>query len=134
MLGDSQIMATVTATDMERAVDFYRHTLGLALAMQMDDLAIFRTGSTALLVYHRDDPPKAEHTAVSFVVEDVEAVVDGLLARGVRFERYDLPGMAVDERGIHTARDMPGVKSAWLTDPDGNILAIANPVPGLWGE
>ena len=41
-----------------------------------------------------------------------------LKARGVNFEKYDMPGM--DENGISTAG---GTKAAWFKDT-GNIMAL----------
>jgi hypothetical protein len=49
----------------------------------------------------------------------IDATVDGLVARGVTFLRYD--GMPHDERGI--VREW-GPPIAWFTDPAGNILSV----------
>ena len=54
-------------------------------------------------------------------VKDVEAEVAELKARGVKFEEYDFPGMTM-KNSIVTAG---GAKTAWFTDTEGNILAIA---------
>lgn len=43
-------------------------------------------------------------------------------SRGVRFERYDLPG-TTREGDVHVS---PGMRAAWFTDPDGNIHALAS--------
>ena len=53
-------------------------------------------------------------------VDDIDAVVDGLVARGVGFARYD--GLDQDERGVWTAPD--GARIAWFLDPDGNNLSL----------
>ena len=59
-------------------------------------------------------------TALTWAVEDVEAEVRELKARGVVFEHYDLPPL--ERRGdIHIADEF---KTAWFKDPDGNILNI----------
>jgi hypothetical protein len=42
-----------------------------------------------------------------------------LTARGVQFEKYDMPEM--DEKGISTAG---GAKAAWFKDTEGNIMAL----------
>jgi predicted enzyme related to lactoylglutathione lyase len=47
-------------------------------------------------------------------------MIDGLVARGVRFIRYE--GMGQDERGVWTAPD--GAMIAWFLDPDGNTLSL----------
>ena len=55
---------------------------------------------------------------MAFTVDDVEAEVAELEARGVVFESYDSPRT---EGGIATIG--PG-RAAWFKDPDGNLLAI----------
>jgi hypothetical protein len=42
-----------------------------------------------------------------------------LMARGVKFEKYDMPD--VDEKGISAAG---GAKAAWFKDTEGNIMAL----------
>jgi len=41
------------------------------------------------------------------------------MARGVEFEKYDLPD--IDENGISTAG---GARAAWFKDTEGNIMAL----------
>jgi hypothetical protein len=55
------------------------------------------------------------------VVEDVEAVVDALRAKGVSMEVYDMPDVEFDEKGIARGGNRVG---AWFKDPEGNILGI----------
>lgn len=43
----------------------------------------------------------ATFTILNFPVDDIDIVVGALVARGVRFERYDTAGITVDEKGIH---------------------------------
>jgi hypothetical protein len=42
-----------------------------------------------------------------------------LIARGVKFETYDMPN--IDEKGISTAG---GAKAAWFKDTESNIMAL----------
>jgi hypothetical protein len=50
-------------------------------------------------------------------VDDIEAAVDALAARGVSVERYD----GVDGKGIMRGQ---GPAIAWFQDPAGNILSV----------
>ena len=52
-------------------------------------------------------------------MEDIEQEVAELVARGVKFEKYEMPG--TDEKGISTAG---GAKAAWFKDSEGNIMAL----------
>jgi len=54
-------------------------------------------------------------------VNDVDATVDELTQRGVRFEIYDEAGLKTDERGVFRG-DGPVI--AWFKDPAGNILSV----------
>ena len=55
-------------------------------------------------------------------VEDIDATVDALVAKGVTMRRYD--GMNQDERGISRGKAAgQGPDIVWFTDPAGNILS-----------
>ena len=62
----------------------------------------------------------ATYTILNFPVDDIDAAVDALAARGVRFERYE--GIGQDEKGI--SREAGGPPIAWFKDPAGNTLAV----------
>jgi catechol 2,3-dioxygenase-like lactoylglutathione lyase family enzyme len=106
---------------MERAKKFYEETLGLQASDTREGAVYECGGGTRLALYQRETPTKADHTAAGWQVEDVEAVVQALGEKGVVFERYDMPGLKTDERGIASGG---GVKGAWFKDPDGNILSV----------
>ena len=57
-------------------------------------------------------------------VEDVEAEVAELKARGVKFEEYDMPGVKMK----NSIAIGGGAKTAWFKDTEGNILAISQRV------
>jgi hypothetical protein len=52
-------------------------------------------------------------------VDDIDAAVDELAARGVRCERYD--GFEQDEKGVFRGG---GPYIAWFKDPAGNVLSV----------
>jgi hypothetical protein len=54
-------------------------------------------------------------------VNDIGAIVRGLAAKGIKFERY--PWMEQDDLGIWSAPS--GAKVAWFKDPDGNVLSVS---------
>jgi catechol 2,3-dioxygenase-like lactoylglutathione lyase family enzyme len=56
-------------------------------------------------------------------VDDIEAVVEELGAKGVQFEQYDEGGIVTNEKGIATFEGE--AKVAYFRDPDGNTLSIA---------
>jgi len=124
MLGNRDALANVAVKDLERARKFYEGTLGLEkVGEEGEDLLAFRSGNSTLLVYRSEYAGSNKATAVTWTVgPDVEGVVRELKAKGVKFERYDMPD-AKHEGEVHVFGDM---KVAWFKDPDGNILNIAS--------
>lgn len=117
---------TLPVLDVERAARFYTEVLGLR---PLDGPAppgyrhLDCGGGTFLLLYERPDPPKAENTAASFVVDDIEAAVATLRDRGVAFFEFD-DGPLRTEGGI---ADFGSTRAAWFEDTEGNILALDEP-------
>jgi hypothetical protein len=70
--------------------------------------------------------PKPNHTPASFTilnfpVRNIDKAVAALKAAGIRFEKYDEPGIETDEDGIHRSG---GPLIAWFKDPAGNVLSV----------
>ena len=118
MLTHHPITTILPVRDVERSHKFYATKLGLDPTTQTSEGLLFEDGRIEL--QRRDDPRPAEHTALSFEVEDVADEVRELESRGVAFDDYDLPGLRTEN---HVA-ELGGGKAAWLRDPDGNILCI----------
>ena len=127
MLGDSNVVAVLPTHDLSRSRPFYEDTLGLKVVGEFEEGAVgFETSQgTRLLLYVTQVQVPAEHTAVSFGVDDVEATVAELESRGVTFQEYDMAEYGFEEMGKSKILAMPdGTKVAFLTDPEGNILSI----------
>jgi catechol 2,3-dioxygenase-like lactoylglutathione lyase family enzyme len=120
MLDSSEIVAFVPAADLSRARAFYEQVLGLPLVSQDDFACVFDAHGTMLRVTAVPGLAPAGYTVLGWKVTGIEAMVEGLAARGVVFTRYD--GMDQDDRGIWTAPG--GDKIAWFADPDGNTLSL----------
>lgn len=122
MLADSKAYNGFAVDDLDRAREFYEGTLGVTTEVLDEEnglMALKLAGGRDTLVYRKDDHVPATYTVLNFPVEDVETTVDGLLERGVSFERYDQ--FPQDERGIVTEG---GPRVAWFRDPAGNILSV----------
>jgi catechol 2,3-dioxygenase-like lactoylglutathione lyase family enzyme len=106
--------------DLEAARRFYGETLGLRVSEEHGLLQLHIAGDRDTLVYPKGEQhAPASFTILNFPVDDIDAAVDELAARGVRFERYD--GLDQDEKGIARA---VGPAIAWFRDPAGNILSV----------
>ena len=73
-----------------------------------------------LVVYPSSAPPNRHYTQGSWEVDDIEAEVVDLRARGIAFEKYELPGLKTED-GIAT---VSGVRGAWLKDSEANLLGV----------
>jgi catechol 2,3-dioxygenase-like lactoylglutathione lyase family enzyme len=119
-LSDYAANATIPAQDMARARDFYENTLGLK-GVEAADGVYYECGGTRFLLFQSHGKASGDHTQMGWDVDNVEATVEELTNRGLKFEQYDLPGLKTDERGI---AEIEGFQGAWFKDTEGNILAI----------
>jgi catechol 2,3-dioxygenase-like lactoylglutathione lyase family enzyme len=122
MLGDKEAVATVAVKDLEAARRFYEGTLGLKRTGDDNpEFSAYQSGSSTLLVYRSRYAGTNQATAVTWMVgTEVEDTVRALKAKGVAFEKYDLPD-TTRKGDVHVTGDQ---KAAWFKDPDGNIHAI----------
>jgi extradiol dioxygenase family protein len=119
MLADAKAFSAFAVDDLAEARKFYGQTLGVEVSEQKRWLTLHLSGGHEVRVYPKPDYTPATYTIAMFQVDDIEAVVGELTARGVQFERYD--GMDQDERGI--TRGGP-ITAAWFKDPAGNIIEV----------
>ena len=124
-----QLMGGVSAirlfvSSLERAVEFYRETLGLTLTAHDESLyAVFQLPNVTLIL-EPVDPTDSEFkelvgrfTGVSFGTGDIRSAYDRLSTAGVHFHR-------------------PPEKQVWggilahLHDPDHNVLTLVQPPAG----
>jgi catechol 2,3-dioxygenase-like lactoylglutathione lyase family enzyme len=126
-LSEGRVEAAIAVSDMGRAVEFYERKLGLRSERADPDADGGRTyscgGGTAVHVFPSPSTRPSGATVAAWMVEDVEATVDELIGNGVRFEQYDDGPFATDAKGV---AKLGGYVSAWVKDPDGNILGIRN--------
>jgi catechol 2,3-dioxygenase-like lactoylglutathione lyase family enzyme len=125
VLRETRAFPSFSVDDIEKARAFYRDTLGLEVDDRPEGLELDVGGGNKVFVYHKPDHKPATFTILNFPVDDVDRAVDRLKSTGVKFEKYDQPGIRTDERGI--ARDGNGPAIAWFKDPAGNILSVLAP-------
>lgn len=118
---DAKAFSSFSVNDLKRAKEFYGQTLGLDVKESEEGLEL-RTGGQNVFLYPKPNHTPASFTVLNFPVDDIETAVDELESLGIRLERYDLPDMKTDERGIF--RGKPGPQIAWFKDPAGNIMSV----------
>ena len=107
--------------DMDRARTFYDVALGMEpVGGKPDGKFVYRCGGTEIALFPKPEGTKAEHTALSFKVDDIATAIAELKARGVRFADYDFPGLKTE----HHVCVLGAEKAAWFEDTEGNILCL----------
>ncbi|MER3484192.1 MAG: glyoxalase [Meiothermus sp.] len=126
MLGNAPVMTILPVMDLGRARDFYEEKLGLTpRGLNPDGKFLYSCGAAIIALFPKEGGTKADHTAVSFEVEDIEAEIKALAARGVVFADYDLPGL----KTVNHVCVLGAEKAAWFNDTEGNILCIHEVIP-----
>lgn len=120
MLGDAVIQAMVATARPDAAKTFYAETLGLKLILD-DQFAMQFVGAIGFLrVAKVPAVMPATQAVAAFAVADVDAAVQALAGKGVRFERFAF--LQQDAAGVYVGPD--GSRTAWFRDPDLNLLSI----------
>ena len=96
--------------------DFYRNLLGTEPVAKSDNMAIFMSGETRILIHYKSpaspisagELPPENH--IAFAVEDVDATCETLVKQGLTLE--------VPPKDYYWGR------SAYLRNPDGYLVEI----------
>lgn len=122
MLTNAQVTTMLPVKDLNRAREFYEKKLGLKpLGLQQDGKFLFAGGTGGVIaLFPKPEGTKAEHTAVSFQVQDIEREIRDLGQRGVVFENYDFPGL----KTVNHVCVLGSEKAAWFKDTEGNYLCL----------
>ena len=120
MLQNAPMYSYIPAKDVARARAFYEKKLGFKPKVVTPGGVTYEFAKgTACFLYPTPNAGTSQASQAFWQVADVEKEVTELMARGVKFEKYDMPD--VDEKGISTAG---GAKAAWFKDTEGNIMAL----------
>ncbi len=127
-LSQSRIAAVAAVSDMDRARQFYENTLGLHEvdgAESSEEQRIYECGDhTGLMVYlSPHHAGRGTATLGAWQVDDLDAEMESLRAKGLEFEEYDEPGLHTDDKGVV---EMGEFHACWFKDPDGNTFAIGD--------
>ena len=111
----------VRARDLDRAVRFYKDTLGMPFLFQVPKMAFFQCGATTVML-GVPETPEFDHPAslVYYLVQDIAAAHTTLRGRGVEF--------ISEPHLVHRATDY----ELWLADfrdSEGNVLALMTRKP-----
>lgn len=124
MIGTAKMVSLIGTTRADASKAFYQDTLGLKFVTDDTFAFVFDMGGAELRVSRVPAVIPAAYAVLGFQVKDIAAEIDGLAAKGVKFERFGF--FQQDERGVWAAPD--GTKVAWFRDPDMNMLSLVQHV------
>jgi|SRR5690348_16085055 predicted enzyme related to lactoylglutathione lyase len=111
----------VTVQDMDRAVKFYRDTLGMRMLFQMPSMAFFDCAGVRLMLTlpEKARPNEVFSSILYYKVADIQAACDTLTARGVAFFQ---PARLIAKMPDHD------LWMAAFRDPEDNVLELMSEV------
>lgn len=115
-------VAFLYVRDRERALGFYRGTLGLELQSSDDFGDFIDLGKGLLRMTAMPDYTAGPHLVLGWNVDDISAAVMALRDRGIVFNIHE--GMGQDALGIWTSPDGRS-KVAFFSDTEGNVLTLS---------
>ncbi len=110
--------AIVFVADMQRAIRFYRDTLGLKLRFDSPEWTEFVTGETTLALHLASLKNPAGKVEIGFQVPDIHAFHKEMMGKGVKFP---MPP---------TKQDFGGELAAFL-DSEGTAVSVSGPLPAM---
>jgi catechol 2,3-dioxygenase-like lactoylglutathione lyase family enzyme len=120
-LADAKVATRLPAQDLERARRFYADKLGLEPAEERPGGLLYRSGGGEFALFESAGSSPGTFTQMGFSVDDFDATVADLEARGLTFaEEYGI----VDVEGNYPSKGGRGERAIWFRDSEGNLLGI----------
>jgi methylmalonyl-CoA/ethylmalonyl-CoA epimerase len=108
----------LTVTDVDRAIAFYRDTLGMKLLFQVPNMGFFACDGVRLMITGSEKPAE-QGAVIYFKVPDIRQAFESLAQRGAPFDTDP-----------HLVARMPDHElwMAFFRDPDRNLLALMSEI------
>jgi catechol 2,3-dioxygenase-like lactoylglutathione lyase family enzyme len=109
----TEVFAGIAVRDRDAAIAFYERLLGAPPTMlPNDDEAAWQLTGEGWLYVLRDSG-RAGQAVATLLVDDLDDRLAAIAARGIELDPVETNGA--------------GVRTVWITDPDGNRVQIAQP-------
>ena len=128
VLGSAGVEARIPTQDLARARTWYAEKLGLEPTEERAGGLRYGGRSGVFCLFASSGSSDGSFTQLAFYVDDIDASVAALKARGVAFEEY--PGCVdsiMDIEGNYPSKGS-GERAAWFRDSEGNLVGIAQVV------
>lgn len=127
-LAAGEVATRLPCSDLARARAFYADKLGLEPVEERPGGLRYRCGDSYFALFESAGTASGTHTQMGWKVDDLDAAVAYMRARGVRFEEYDLPGLKTVDGIARVDGNYPsmgtGERGAWFKDSEGNLIGI----------
>ena len=119
---------SISVTDVDKAIEFYRDTLGIDFLFQVpgtNPMAFFNCSGTRLYINQPENPEHATGSSVIyFTVDSAHEAAEELKSKGVQLES--------EPHIIHQTENYI-LWMAFFCDPDGNLMAVMSEEGDLMG-
>jgi predicted enzyme related to lactoylglutathione lyase len=120
-LANRPLRFSIPVNDTSRAQRFYEEVLGLSAGSHAGGGIMYECNGGYFALVQTGSAGSIQHSIMTWLVDDIQAMVDGLRSKGVVFEDYDTLGFKTED-GIAT---LGADRVAWFKDSEGNLLALA---------
>jgi catechol 2,3-dioxygenase-like lactoylglutathione lyase family enzyme len=110
----------LTVTNLDRAIDFYRDTLGMRFLFRAPNLAFFDCAGIRLMLGLPEANGEVFHPILYFRVDDIQKATETLAHRGVTFEVKPALVAKLEKHDLWLAA---------FRDPDRNVIELMSEVP-----
>jgi catechol 2,3-dioxygenase-like lactoylglutathione lyase family enzyme len=126
MLDGAKAVTMLPVVDLDRAKRFYEETLGLkvvaaGLSGPLNPGILLEAGGETQIYLFQRAVTRADHTVVSFLVENIGSIVATLKSKGIVFEEYDTEQL----RTFNSIARFGVLQGAWFKDTEGNNIELA---------
>ena len=133
MLKDGRVATRLPVRDLGKARRFYSEKLGLEPVEERPGGLLYRCGGTEFALFESSGASSGTHTQMGWSVDDIEATVADLRARGLEFESVEMPEITVNDGIAEVPGNYPskgtGERAVWFRDLDGNVLGVGESIP-----
>jgi catechol 2,3-dioxygenase-like lactoylglutathione lyase family enzyme len=133
VLDNGRVATRIPVQDLSRAREFYADKLGLEPSEERPGGLLYRCASGEFALFESAGESSGTHTQMAWDVDDIDATVAELKARGVEFEEVDVPGLRTidgiaEVSGNYPSKGGKGERAAWFRDSEGNMFGIGEAI------
>jgi catechol 2,3-dioxygenase-like lactoylglutathione lyase family enzyme len=131
-LREARVATRLPARDLDRARRFYSEKLGLEPSEERPGGLLYRCADSEFALFQSPGSSPGTFTQMALYVDDIEATVAELKARGLELEEVDVPGLKTVNGIAEVAGNYPskgtGERAAWFRDSEGNLIGVGQVV------